>query len=199
MPTVDEAVVVNSPPPSAIATTMPVAPVATPPSPTNANAPTLPTATRIATRAASRPIARRITHVRKPVLRGNVLRSLVLHNGTIIVNVRTAPRMRVRISVKLTHTTYFVAHRGRHRRRIARAVVLYATTVRTKANNTGCITESMRVAYTPPKPVRAVLMVMVHTKQRTAIRRKRVTLYPRRRERRRALITGAHTRTGTGY
>jgi hypothetical protein len=122
--------------------------------------------------------------MRKPVRRGNVLRSLLIHNGTIIVNVRTAPRMRVRISVKLTRTAYFVTHRGRHRRRVARAVVLYAATVRTKANNTGCITEAMRVAYTPPKPVRAVLMVMVHTKQGTTIRRKRVTLYPRRRERR---------------
>ena len=154
----------------------------------------------------------------------------MLHNGTIIVNVPTAPRMRVRISVKLTHTTYFVTHRGRHPRRVARAEVLYATTVRTKANNTGCIAESMRVAYTPPKPVRAVLMVMVHTKQGTTIRRigltmqpprrhtrpachasayhtcrldadtlERVTLYPRRRERRRSLMTGTHTRTGTGY
>jgi hypothetical protein len=169
--------------------------------------------------------------MRKPVRRGNVLRSLVLHNGTIIVNVRTAPRMRVRISVTLTHTTYVETHRGRHRRRVARAVVLYATTVRTKANNTGCITESMRLAYTPPKPIRAVLMVMVHSKQGTTIRRigltiqpprhhprpachpsayyhtcrsdadtaERVTLSPQRRERRRSLMTGPHTRTGTGY
>jgi hypothetical protein len=128
-----------------------------------------------------------------------VLRSLAIHNGTIIVNVRTAPRLRVRLSVKLTHTTYFVTHRGRQRRRVARPVVLYATTVHTKANNTGCITESMRLAHTPPKPVRAVLTVMVHTKQGTTIRRKRVTLYPRRRERRHALMTGTHTRTGTGY
>jgi hypothetical protein len=162
--------------------------------------------------------------------RGKVLRSLALHNGTIIVNARTAPRMRVRISVTLTQTTYVETHRGRHRRRVARALVLYATTVRTKANNAGCITESVPLAHTPPKPVRAVLMVMVHTKQGTTIRRmgltiqpprhhtrpachasachscrmdadtlERVTLYPRRRERRRSLLTGPHTRTGTGY
>jgi hypothetical protein len=82
----------------------------------------------------------------KPALRSNLLRSIVIHNGTIIANVRTAPRMRVRISVKLTHTTYFVMHRGRHRRCVARAAVLYATTVRTKANYTGYIIESMRIA-----------------------------------------------------
>ena len=168
--------------------------------------------------------------MRKPVRRGNVLRSIVVRNGTIIVKVRTAPRMRVRISVKLTHTTDVVTHRGRHRRRVARAVVLYATTVRTKANNTGCITESIRITYTPPKPVRAVLMVMVHTKQGTTKHRirltiqprrhhtrpachasayhkcrmdadtlERVTLYPRRREQRRSLMTGALSLPGTGY
>jgi hypothetical protein len=109
-----------------------------------------------------------------------VLRSIVMRNGTIMVNVRTAPRMRVRISVKLTHTTYFVTHRGRHRRRVARAVVLYATTVRTKANNKGRITESIRIAYTPRKPVRAVLMVMVQTKQGTTIRRIGLTIQPPR-------------------
>jgi predicted alpha-1,2-mannosidase len=136
MPPMDVEVVVNSPPPTATLTTMPVPPAATPASPTNTNAPTLPTATRIATRAASRPIARRVTHMRKPVLRGNMLRSIVIRNGTIIVNVRTAPRMRVRVGVQPTPTTYFVTHRGRHRRRVARAVVLYATTLRTKANNT---------------------------------------------------------------
>jgi hypothetical protein len=180
LPPVDVEVIVNSPPPTATLTTMPVPPVATPASSTNANAPTLPTATRIATRAAPRPSARRVTHRRKAVRRGNVLRSIVIQNGTIIVNVRTAPRMRVRISVKLTHTTDVVTHRGRQRRRVARAVVLYATTVRTKANNSGCVTESMPLAYTPPKPVRAVLMVMVHTTQGTTVHRMGLTIQPPR-------------------
>jgi hypothetical protein len=73
-----------------------------------------------------------------------------------------------------------VTHRGRQRRRVARAVVLYAMTVRTKATNTGCLTEAMPLAYTPPKPVRAVLMVMVHTAQGTTIRRMGLTIQPPR-------------------
>jgi hypothetical protein len=180
MPAVDVEVIVTSPSPTATLTTLPVPSVATSASPTNAHAPTLPTATRRARGAASRPIARRVTPMRKPVRRGNVLRSIVIRKGTITVNVRTAPRMRVRISVKLTHTTDVLTHRGRQRRRVARAVVLYATTVRTKANNSGCVTELMPFTYTPPKPVRAVLTVMVHTTQGTTIRRMGLTIQPPR-------------------
>ena len=96
----------------------------------------------------------------------------------LAVRIRTTPHARVVVGVQVVAKTAVVTGKGRHRKRIIHAVVLYHAQLQGAANGRGQFNGTVRITYRPAKPVPAHLTVTVRMARRMVSRTVGVTILP---------------------
>ena len=180
--------------PSALPTDTPVPPTATPtstlippintPLPTStpiipSAAPISPTSAPVPPTAAPQSLSQCPPGSTVPLALGRHPRGV--HGGDVLaLDIRTAPKASVLAKLQVTTTKLVTIGKGKHHKRVRRTIVLYQATQRGAADAHGRLTDRLRVAYKPGKPIGAGLTVTAQTGCGTVIHTDRVMIEPAR-------------------
>lgn len=107
----------------------------------------------------------------------------VMSGDVLTIQLKTAPRARVRITLQVKAAHNGSAGTGHNQKRTKGSVVLYQAARQGIADVHGRFMAHMHVTYKPAKSVQAFLVVTVRTGQHSATRILRVTIQPKRRHR----------------